>query len=632
MMYLDNIIKYKTSFLGATGKVDFNNDTGDREYGFFMFGNFKINDDNPNGIMEYIGYYIKDPQTGEIIGAIDDNLIIWPDEFVSKGKIPQSSQIEILKTKHLNKDIVIGLSVCIFISIIIIICYIVLMMINKEKKAIRSSSWKLNIVSCIGGILMLISTFLFGFDSSDINKRSNLTFLCNFRHWLLVLSFSILFIPFFLKTYRIARIFEMAKNLKSADITDIKLIIFTLGCTLFDIILLTILASTMPFKYEDFDGKSEVIDPLERIQYIYGDCICVDLTTNERGNMVFFVVIGIWKGIELLFGCYVGILVSQIIGFKEIARLDETGSQIIAIFLTGSLMCIFVSTLVFGRSGNYNIDFGYVLVVVISLLIVNITLFTNIGLRLYNVVILKREEEYLQSAEEKMSSWFQMMHENTKKIGKKQGWIRENSRSQSSKAKSGLKLSAKLSAKFSNSNSNNNTTGINIASRSGSVTPMTATLTQQDSEKGKNTNINNDEIKFRSGSGGGASVKSFSVATAIAPDVTSASIISVTGIGNVASDVETVDSGDTADIFIDSRLKSNSTKQELESENEKEKKKKKEKEKEIEMIKEKNKEKVDEMDVVNEHELSPIAGAISSASNIAMVNESDSDLVEQIEV
>ena len=84
------------------------------------------------------------------------------------------------------------------------------------------------------------------------------------------------------------------------------------------------------------------------------------------------------------------------------------------------ILCVVASAYFF--SDNSSIDFQYITVSIGWLLIVNVTLITNIGIRLYYVSIGK-ESKYLETAKDKMDEYLKQMYKQTKAIGKQEGWI-----------------------------------------------------------------------------------------------------------------------------------------------------------------------------------------------------------------
>ena len=140
---LYNIVVNKTSFLGATGNITFDNN-GDRTQGFYSFGNLLI-----NGTMNLFGYcYLT--KSNQLKYEIDKEKIIWPKDFIEKNMIPQSEQSVINEILVLDSKLVNVVIFFICLSIVIVLILIIFTIVFKNERIIKATSWKLNIVSCFG--------------------------------------------------------------------------------------------------------------------------------------------------------------------------------------------------------------------------------------------------------------------------------------------------------------------------------------------------------------------------------------------------------------------------------------------------------------------------------------------------
>lgn len=482
MNRLHRLIVNETNFLGATGNVSFNSN-GDREQGLYLFGN--IIDDNST--MEYFGsYYVDSSDNVQIISMSDLDSIKWPRYFVENNvDLPQASKITIYKVNTIDKSAVIT-GICLqSLTIVFVICHIVVIVYlskckkidtnDERKKSVqtskvannndssknnstgnnndgrssqddKSSDDKLNsttiikglniqlsIISCIGAVLLTCGGLLFGIDENVISVGDNndnndidftnkeethsnkLNFICNSRIWLLQVSVTLLFMPLFCKLYRIAQNLSSKQILKN----DKQITFVTFVCVAVDLVLLLIVSLMLPY-YRDYEnGNLKSIDTLQSIQYKYGICTC-------DNSFIVIIIIGSWKLIELLFGCYAAIIVSQIVGVREIMRLSETGLRVSSLFFTISLTLIIVTCYFFAVESS--ITFHYILIVVNTFLSVNIIIGSNIGFQLY--YILFNIDNY-QTPEEKINAWYKMMYAKSKRVGQKNGWIEKSEKSDS---------------------------------------------------------------------------------------------------------------------------------------------------------------------------------------------------------
>ena len=202
------------------------------------------------------------------------NDIVWSDAFAEIRLIPQSDYVIRNEIRTLNSGVVTAMSltsICFsFICAVLIIKY-------RQNEAMKSVSWKINITSVFGGVLLLLSIFLLGIDANKTfmradksryseNNGRNYDFLCNVCAWLLLSLFMVAVSPM--------------KHL---------------------------------YKHE---GNLETVDDLISNQFEYGMC------SMGKKNSQYGVTL--WKAIELFFGGYAAMNVSQILCFRQIARFDET--------------------------------------------------------------------------------------------------------------------------------------------------------------------------------------------------------------------------------------------------------------------------------------------------------------------
>ena len=189
----------------------------------------------------------------------------------------------------------------------------------RDNTRIKAVSWKLNLLSTIGSMLWLIS--LIFFSVNEKNNYINWNFVCNFRLWLLTIAFTLLFMPFFLKTFRLGLIFRLTKSLKPQQLTDKKLIYAVLVCAFVDIFILSICFMLDPLSrtYGNL-GDTNTIDKLRVVQYTFGYC-------DSQYYSTFIVVILGWKTIQLCFGCYTAMMVAQVESNQQ--KQEQKAKQLI---------------------------------------------------------------------------------------------------------------------------------------------------------------------------------------------------------------------------------------------------------------------------------------------------------------
>ena len=161
------------------------------------------------------------------------------------------------------------------------------------------------------------------------------------------------------------------------------------------------------------------IDDLQELQYIYGCC----LIKNDSINYAFFVCIGVWKLIQLIFGIYVSIIVSRM-SFK---------SQIWIMSIIVVIFCIDIILLAFGPISNP--DFSYLVLSISIILIVNILIYEKYCIKLRMKWDLKHNDntQYTQQDIELNDEYRmkKLLKDRLQEIAKQENWASEMSVTQS---------------------------------------------------------------------------------------------------------------------------------------------------------------------------------------------------------
>eukprot|EP01084_Bolivina_argentea_P275120 469103_1 len=381
---LNDIIINKTDFIGTSGHVLFDQ-VGDRVNGLYLFGNVLH-----NGTIRNFGYFYQHID-GTITSKLNVNNIVWPSYFNDNNMIPRSHVLIRKQVITINEFTFIFMLTVAGVSILIAMLFIILLICFRKNRVIRSASYRINIIMCIGGIMCYIAVILYGIDEGEINTASNkLHLLCNAGLWMTTISFTMLFIPLFSKTYRLSLMF---KNILTGNtLNDKHLLLLILACVLIDIILLGMFALMRPLHRIYVNGSLKTVDEIQQIQYINGVCSF----KNESDDVLrsIYGVVLLWKLCELSFGIYTALNVSRIRDVTNfLTRFDETGIQLISILLTVIILCVTMTILLItDLYGN-----AYYLVVSITLLLIgNIVLWLNIMPRTM-AVLTGNEDNYQKS-------------------------------------------------------------------------------------------------------------------------------------------------------------------------------------------------------------------------------------------
>eukprot|EP01084_Bolivina_argentea_P177958 307696_1 len=234
---LNDIITNKIDFIGATGHVIFD-EIGNRRDGLLGFGNVMQNAD-----IEYFGYLYQ-KENGNISFKLNKSKIIWPSDFIEKGMLPRSNVLIHKQIITIHKSVSIVMCILFGISLFVSLGLMTCMICFHNNKAIKSSSLELNVIMCIGASLGYMSCILYGMDE-EISSFKILNGVCKLRYWIIIISWTLLFMPLFFKTYRLSRLFKSILKNKMI-IKDKSLFIAIFICVCVDILLLVTLTLIRP--------------------------------------------------------------------------------------------------------------------------------------------------------------------------------------------------------------------------------------------------------------------------------------------------------------------------------------------------------------------------------------------------
>lgn len=241
----------------------------------------------------------------------------------------------------------------------------------------------------------------------------SLDFMCNLSVWWLVLSFTLIFIPLFAKTYKLSRIFTELLITAKLDEMEIHNQRTVAAAVAVDILLLIIFTSLSPFERVYRNGDLVELDELRVQKFVYGTCSI----TDSAVSYAFYVCIGVWKLVEMVFGIYVSIVVSRMT-FK---------SQIWMLIMVLVVFCIDALLLTFGPKDDPN--FQYSVYCVTTLLVVNMVMFRKTVTKWWIRRDLKSNDnskydlsDLQLNDEERMKK---MLIARLQEIAKNENWVRE---------------------------------------------------------------------------------------------------------------------------------------------------------------------------------------------------------------
>ena len=406
MARLDNIlhnISNESPFIGATGEISFDSN-GQRLGGIYTFGNYLGGEEGIN----CFGWYYYDQGSENYTFVINESAIIWPQDFIDQDIIPRTEQMTTVEVTTINASIFAVFMFFIVVSIILAIALLFFTLILSKNPAIHKINYQLNVIGLIGIIFLYHAILLYGFDERDEDSNVNLDLACNARIWLATVGYTLFFLPFSWKMYEISRIFDGKVFHKSSNFTIFLIIVI---CLVADIVLLSIFAvSGFEFKRSIVDGDITVKNALQAVQEKYGIC-----TTGT--DLVFDVIVGLWKLSQLIFGAYCAIIVARSVKLEEIAKLDETGIQIVSLLFSCFVTVIVGIAVTFVPPNNVQVLF--LLVALLVIIVGNIMLIGNVLPRVWAVLLHKENELFPQTPQEIWTEkWIKTMHRAAKRFAK----------------------------------------------------------------------------------------------------------------------------------------------------------------------------------------------------------------------
>ena len=377
--------------------------------GIYIYGNVL-----EDGKLYSAGYCYYD-SNDNLVYAINRDGIIWPNTFSDRGIIPSSQKLITPKYHVINSTLFVVMNFLLGISAAIVLICIIITILHRNDKIIKAASYKLNVLSLLGAIVLYAGSLLFGIDRSHGLSESSLDGLCNIRIWLVIISVSLLFMPLFYKTYRIARIFEKSMiTVSEVQVKDEKLMFYVLVHICVDVILLTIFRSISPFYISYKISKTTEEDALQFTEYKYGVC------TSDH-DLVFISIMAVWKLAQLLFGCYVAVILAKLVKFDIIARFDETGSQAFSIFC-----CLFVASVIIPMMlflDESAIDVHFFLISLLAVIIGNVLIVFNFIPRL-RAIFQHKQEKFLKTPQENLEKkWLKKIYKITQHAGREKGYF-----------------------------------------------------------------------------------------------------------------------------------------------------------------------------------------------------------------
>lgn len=213
--------------------------------------------------------------------------------------------------------------------------------------------------------------------------------------------------------YKLSRIFTELLITAKMDEMEVHLLWKVGTAVLVDMLILIVFSSLSPFRRVYHEGEWVVVDELRHQQFVYGVCSIADSAVSYA----FYVCVGTWKLVEMIYGIYVSIVVSRM-SFKSVGVL--IAAAVVIYGITAILLA-------FGPIDEP--DFKYAVLCGTTLLVVHMVMFQKVITRW----LIKRdlesnphskytEENLLLNDEEQMKK---LLITRLQEIAKNENWARE---------------------------------------------------------------------------------------------------------------------------------------------------------------------------------------------------------------
>ncbi|XP_033118032.1 gamma-aminobutyric acid type B receptor subunit 2-like isoform X2 [Anneissia japonica] len=276
----------KLNFYGITGPVRFS-DAGSREADVVVE---QVQDGHLERVM------VHNPR---------ENVIIEMDrQFIWKGDLPPVDGVIIKRVAtEISSWLVYTLLPMSFVGIILSLVLLTLHIINKNRRVIKMSVWRLNSLVAVGCILSYISVILMVAENSGLADDKSKLFLCKVRSLILPISVSLAFGGLFVKSYRVSMIFKIAVNkFKKVNLSDKRLVFSVFLFTIVDLLIFVSWNLVDPMKIQSTIVRTEMTYDANgndlKLEYTSGEC------SSDYLN-IWFGLLLVFKGALMVFGVFI---------------------------------------------------------------------------------------------------------------------------------------------------------------------------------------------------------------------------------------------------------------------------------------------------------------------------------------
>ncbi|XP_070567134.1 gamma-aminobutyric acid type B receptor subunit 2-like [Ptychodera flava] len=315
----------RTSFQGISGKVEF--DGADREGQPLVV--YQIQDG------EYVLCGVYD-RAIKAFNWVSD--IIWEN-----GQVPEDDLRTIIKVYSTSPALF--HCTCVFSSLgsLLAVSFLVFNIVNRNKRHIKLSSPKLNNVILAGGIVVYLTTVLFGVNVTKENEG-----VCQARAWTLAVGFTLTFGAMFSKTWRVHIIFTN-KTAQSKRILDRHLFGFVFVFLLVDIIILSVwtVMDQQKLAMIQLPVRLDINGADFALKAMVGKCV-------SEHQLIWIGILYGYKGITLFLGVFLA-WETRKVQFKQLNDSKYIGSSVYIV----SILAIFgIPTIMTLRPEQCDLTYG----------------------------------------------------------------------------------------------------------------------------------------------------------------------------------------------------------------------------------------------------------------------------------
>jgi hypothetical protein len=184
----------------------------------------------------------------------------------------------------------VGITCTVFASLALVVSLLSLAWVlrNWTLPIVKASQPQFLATVCVGGVLLSCAILLF------VGTQERWLLDCQLPMWLFHIGFDLMFLPLFLKVNRTYKILNNASRLRSVRISNASLVRKIAVLIAVDVSLITAWQMSSPYL------STDIYEPLPGL----GMNVPLAVAVCTGGDSVFFLLVGIYKGLLMVAGCY----------------------------------------------------------------------------------------------------------------------------------------------------------------------------------------------------------------------------------------------------------------------------------------------------------------------------------------